>query len=61
MVRKNEKFLTQIYALMDFITIQVVFLLAWWLKFESNLIPHENPIPINDYAIWSLVYGAITI
>lgn len=61
MIRKNEKFLTQIYALADFITIQMVFLLAWWLKFKSGFIPHEAPLPIGDYAIWSLVYGAIAV
>lgn len=61
MIRKNERFLTQIYALVDFITIQGVFLLSWWLKFVSNIIPHESPLPISDYATWSLVYGVLAV
>ncbi|MBP1991129.1 undecaprenyl-phosphate glucose phosphotransferase [Paenibacillus eucommiae] len=61
MIRKNERFLTQIYALADFLTIQAAFLLAWWLKFESDLIPHVAPLPLSDYAIWSFVYGAVAL
>ncbi|MNI21705.1 UDP-glucose:undecaprenyl-phosphate glucose-1-phosphate transferase [compost metagenome] len=61
MIRKNERFLTQTYALVDFITIQVVFLLAWWLKFVSGWIPFDTPLPISHYAIWSLAYGVIAV
>lgn len=61
MIRKNQRFLTQLYILTDFVFIQLAFFLAWWLKFESGLIPYEQPLPIEIYAFWSLVYGAVSI
>lgn len=61
MIRKNQRFLTQLYILTDFVFIQLAFLLAWWLKFESGLIPYEQPLPLEIYAFWSLVYGAVSI
>ncbi|WP_055105987.1 undecaprenyl-phosphate glucose phosphotransferase [Paenibacillus ihumii] len=61
MIRKNQRFLTQLYILTDFIFVQIAFLLAWWVKFESGLIPYEQPLPIEIYAFWSLVYGAVSI
>ncbi|AZK45983.1 undecaprenyl-phosphate glucose phosphotransferase [Paenibacillus lentus] len=61
MIRKNQRFLTQLYILTDFVFIQLAFILAWWLKFESGLIPYEQPLPIEIYAFWSVVYGVISI
>ncbi|GAA0137501.1 undecaprenyl-phosphate glucose phosphotransferase [Paenibacillus sp. YSY-4.3] len=61
MIRKNQRFLTQLYILADFMFIQLSFLLAWWVKFESGLIPYEPPLSIEIYAFWSLVYGAVSI
>jgi Undecaprenyl-phosphate glucose phosphotransferase len=61
MIRKNERFLSQIYAFMDFFFIQVVFVISWWLRFASNFIPHEGALPIGDYAIWSIVYGLVIV
>jgi Undecaprenyl-phosphate glucose phosphotransferase len=61
MIRRSQGFLSQIYALTDLICIQVVFLLSWWLKFQSGFIPFENPLPIKQYFLWSLAYSAIAI
>lgn len=61
MIRKNQRFLTQLYALADFVVIQISFLLAWWLKFESGWIEHTPPLPIETYARWSVIYGVIAI
>ncbi|MUG89167.1 undecaprenyl-phosphate glucose phosphotransferase [Paenibacillus timonensis] len=61
MIRKNQRFLTQLYILTDFVSIQISFLLAWWIKFESGLIAYEQPLPVEIYAFWSVVYGAIAI
>ncbi|MGM1050170.1 MAG: undecaprenyl-phosphate glucose phosphotransferase [Bacillota bacterium] len=61
MIRKNQRFLTKLYMLTDFAFVQLSFLLAWWVKFESGWIPYEKPIPIESYAMWSLVYGAVAI
>lgn len=61
MLRKNQRFLTQLYILADFITIQLMFILAYWMKFRSGWMEHESPLPIFEYFKWSLVYGVIAI
>ncbi|MBD7968891.1 undecaprenyl-phosphate glucose phosphotransferase [Paenibacillus gallinarum] len=61
MIRRNQQILTQLYVCVDFLIIQLSFLLAWWLKFESGWIPYENPLPLETYTLWSLVYGLIAI
>ncbi|MNW42494.1 UDP-glucose:undecaprenyl-phosphate glucose-1-phosphate transferase [compost metagenome] len=61
MIRRNQRFLTQLYILADFAVIQLSFLIAWFLKFESGLIPYEQPLPIEVYGGWSLIYGTITV
>ncbi|WP_223065892.1 undecaprenyl-phosphate glucose phosphotransferase [Paenibacillus caui] len=61
MIRSNQRFLTQLYAFADLMIIQISFLLAWWLKFESGWIAHEHPLPIESYAYWSLIYGAVSV
>ncbi|MBP1157453.1 MULTISPECIES: undecaprenyl-phosphate glucose phosphotransferase [unclassified Paenibacillus] len=61
MIRRSQGFLSQIYSLADFVCIQLMFLFSWWLKFESGWIPYENPLPIQTYALWSLVYGGVAI
>lgn len=59
MIRRNQRFLTQLYIAADFMVIQVSFLLAWWIKFESDLLTHQDPLPIEKYFAWSLVYGGL--
>lgn len=61
MIRKNQGFLGKLYMLTDFAVIQLSFVLAWWIKFESGWFPYEEPLPIETYAVWSLVYGAVAI
>lgn len=61
MIRRSQGLLTQLYILTDFAVVQLSFLLAWWLKFESGWVPYETPMPIENYFLWSLIYGAIAI
>lgn len=61
MIRQSQGFLTQLYALADFICIQLVFLLSWWLKFRSGWIPFDSPLPFKHYLIWSVSYAIIAI
>lgn len=61
MIRSNQRFLTQLYAFADLIAVQLSFLIAWWLKFRSGWIAHEQPLPVESYAYWSLIYGAVAI
>ncbi|WP_199624227.1 undecaprenyl-phosphate glucose phosphotransferase [Paenibacillus alkalitolerans] len=61
MIRRSSGFLTQMYALTDFITVQIVFFLAWWVKFESGWLEYENPLPLQSYFLWSLIYGGIAV
>lgn len=61
MIRRNQRFLTQLYILGDFIIIQISFILAWYLKFESDLLPYSNPLSMQTYGSWSLVYGIVAL
>lgn len=61
MIRRNQRFLSQAYAITDIVTIQLVFLMSWWLKFQSGWIPHDAPLPFSNYVLWSLIYGAIGV
>ncbi len=61
MIRQSQGFLSQVYALVDFVCIQILFVLAWWLKFESGWIPNASPLPFHTYFLWSLIYGGIAI
>lgn len=61
MIRRNQQILTRLYAGVDYLMIQLSFLLAWWLKFESGWISYEKSLPIETYTLWSLVYGLIAI
>lgn len=61
MIRQSQGFLTQLYALADFICIQLVFLLSWWLKFRSGWIPYDSPLPFKHYIMWSVCYAIIAI
>ncbi|MEK3733256.1 undecaprenyl-phosphate glucose phosphotransferase [Paenibacillus sp. FSL M8-0334] len=61
MIRKNQGFLTKLYMLSDFALVQLSFLLAWWLKFESGWFPYEKPLPVGTYGMWSLIYGVIAV
>ncbi|GIP00004.1 undecaprenyl-phosphate glucose phosphotransferase [Paenibacillus lautus] len=61
MIRQNQGFLTKLYMLTDFAFIQLAFLFAWWIKFESSWFPYEEPLPLETYTLWSLVYGAVAL
>ncbi|AKG36503.1 undecaprenyl-phosphate glucose phosphotransferase [Paenibacillus durus] len=61
MIRRNQRFLTQLYMVADFIIIQASFLFAWWLKFKSGWMPYENHMTVESYAYWSLIYGGIAV
>ncbi|UJF34273.1 undecaprenyl-phosphate glucose phosphotransferase [Paenibacillus hexagrammi] len=61
MIRQSQRFLTQLYAITDFICIQLVFLFSWWLKFNSGWIPFDGPLPFKHYMLWSFIYGALAI
>lgn len=61
MIRRNQRFLTQLYMVADFLIIQISFLGAWWLKFKSGWLESYNTLPVESYAYWSLIYGVISV
>ncbi|MGG4481103.1 undecaprenyl-phosphate glucose phosphotransferase [Paenibacillus illinoisensis] len=61
MIRRNQQFLTQLYIAADFLVIQFSFLMAWWIKFESNLLINQGALPIEKYFVWSIVYGGLAL
>ncbi|WP_134683473.1 undecaprenyl-phosphate glucose phosphotransferase [Brevibacillus migulae] len=58
MIRNNEKFLSQIYAVTDLIIIQCIFLFSYWLKFHV-FSTDETHLPFGTYFLWSFIYGII--
>lgn len=61
MIRRNQRFLTQLYMVADFLIIQISFLAALWLKFKSGWLESYNTLPVESYAYWSLIYGVISV
>lgn len=61
MIRKNQKILRVLYVLLDFLTIQFIFLFAWYLKFQSGLLDANLVLTRSDYFQWSLVYSFFAI
>jgi Undecaprenyl-phosphate glucose phosphotransferase len=61
MIRKNQSILSQIYAFCDFIVVQMVFFLAWWIKFDSGWMTAEPPLPKTQYYLWVFVYCIVMI
>jgi Undecaprenyl-phosphate glucose phosphotransferase len=58
MIRDNQKFLSQLYAISDLIMIQFVFIFSWWLKFDL-FATGEAHLPFGTYFFWSFIYGLI--
>lgn len=61
MIRENERFLSQLYALVDFSISFLVFLLAWWIKFRSGLVPNSDFLPTKTYMFWGLINAFILL
>ncbi|WP_307471571.1 undecaprenyl-phosphate glucose phosphotransferase [Paenibacillus harenae] len=61
MIRQNQRFLTQLYMLADLFVTLIVFLTAYWLKFESELLPHANSVPFKTYTLWGTIYSFATV
>ncbi|WP_337098187.1 undecaprenyl-phosphate glucose phosphotransferase [Paenibacillus sp. YIM B09110] len=61
MIRQNQRFLTQLYMLADLIITLIVFLTAYWLKFESEWLPHNASVPFKTYLLWGTIYSFATV
>ncbi|MCU6709205.1 undecaprenyl-phosphate glucose phosphotransferase [Paenibacillus sp. J5C_2022] len=57
MLRQNQRFLTQLYMLADLLCTLLVFLGAYWIKFESDWLAHVKSIPFSTYLVWGTVYS----
>ncbi|MFD1956279.1 undecaprenyl-phosphate glucose phosphotransferase [Paenibacillus thailandensis] len=61
MLRQNQRFLTQLYVLMDLVSMLLMFLLAYWLKFYSGWLPYYMTVPFDTYLLWSTVYSFASV
>lgn len=59
LIRDNQKFLTQLYAVTDLVVVQIAFLISWWLKFQV-FATGESHLPFGDYFLWGFIYGIVT-
>ncbi|GAV12367.1 undecaprenyl-phosphate glucose phosphotransferase [Paenibacillus sp. NAIST15-1] len=61
MIRKNQKFLSKIYMIFDIIAIVLAFGIAWALKFMSNWLDNDTPLPFSTYVGWGAVYAGVVL
>ncbi len=61
MIRGKENILPKIYAVTDFLVIQLAFIIAWVLKFHYLIEQDVNFLPFGTYLFWSIFYGAISV
>lgn len=59
-IRNNQKFLSQLYSITDFVVIQIIFLFSWWLKFIL-FATGEAHLPFETYFLWSFIFGVLVI
>lgn len=57
MIRQNQKILTQLYVLADLLCTLFVFLIAYWLKFQSELLYYVKSVPFSTYLLWGTIYS----
>ncbi|EJW18346.1 undecaprenyl-phosphate glucose phosphotransferase [Paenibacillus alvei] len=61
MIRKNQRFLSKIYMIFDVITMMLAFGIAWILKFMSNWLDNDTPLPFSTYVGWGAVYAGVVL
>ncbi|MEO3945600.1 undecaprenyl-phosphate glucose phosphotransferase [Gorillibacterium sp. CAU 1737] len=61
MIRRYQSWLSQLYALCDVLVIQVFFIAAWWLKFESPWKEMDGYLPMGRYYQWVLLYSGLIL
>ncbi|MBD8500980.1 undecaprenyl-phosphate glucose phosphotransferase [Paenibacillus arenosi] len=61
MIRKNQRFLTNMYMLFDMVCVAVAMGIAWWIKFKSGLLAGDSALPFNSYLTWSGAYAIILL
>ncbi|MHA6483042.1 undecaprenyl-phosphate glucose phosphotransferase [Paenibacillus sp. strain BS8-2] len=57
MLRQNQRLLTQLYMFSDLACALLVFLLAYWIKFESGWISNTKSLPFSSYLLWGTIYS----
>jgi len=60
-LRQNQRFLTQMYVLFDAAGMLTAFLLAYWIKFESDWLPGTAALPFSSYLFWGLMYAILAV
>lgn len=61
MIRGKERFLTQMYVVIDFTCIQISFFLAWLFRFYLLNKQAAVYLPLSNYFFWNIVYSLIYI
>ena len=61
MLRRNQRFLTQLYVLCDAAGMIAAYLTAWWIKFESGWLEGVEALPFSSYMLWGLVYAILAV
>jgi Undecaprenyl-phosphate glucose phosphotransferase len=60
-LRRNQRFLTQLYVLCDAAGMIAAYLTAWWIKFKSGWLPGVAALPFSSYMFWGLMYAILAV
>ncbi|WP_174614776.1 undecaprenyl-phosphate glucose phosphotransferase [Virgibacillus ihumii] len=61
MIRGREKFLANLYMIVDFLVIHLAFLTAWFIRFVIIYSGDAGFLPFSVYAFWSSMYSIVFI
>ncbi|MCL6457979.1 MAG: undecaprenyl-phosphate glucose phosphotransferase, partial [Gorillibacterium sp.] len=63
MIHRNQHLMHKVYALCDFLVIQLFFLAAWWYKFQSPWanVDSASRLSSSRYYQWGFAYSVIVI
>ena len=64
MIKDNQKYFNRLHLLLDILTIELSYLLSWFLKFKTDLFDHSGSrLSFNAYmmAMWGIVPGYILL
>lgn len=61
MIRGNERFVTQLYVIVDIFFILVGFFASWWIKFMSPFASSANRLPFHTYFLTGIIYIFIAV
>lgn len=61
LIRQNQRILTHLYVLTDAFLMLLIFMIAYWVKFNSNWLPAVITLSFQEYFMWGTIYSFVSI